>query len=323
MISRGARASVGRLRRRRVTGDGDGEERDQAVGRAPDLALTEARIGGELRAELRERRADVGGRGVRDHDLGRIGARAREIALERHKALLGGEPVGRTETPLVPTFNQKTGSASRTSAPAKPPGSARADAARGGRSPPEPPLGVRRLDRPPPDQRDAASTLSPRSPSTAGRSVSAATTETIPTRIAPTASMPMIEFGTSSIPNIATTKTLPLKSTARLAVAPDASIASSSCLPGTLLPVPGDHEQRVVDAQREAHAREHVDHEHRELELLRQECRQPERDHDCHDRHQQRYEPGDDRAEHEQQDHESGGSPNLSSPFSGPPARAG
>jgi hypothetical protein len=38
----------------------------------------------------------------------------------------------------------------------------------------------------------------------------------------------MIEFGTSSIPNIAMTKTLPEKSTARLAVAPAASIASSS-----------------------------------------------------------------------------------------------
>ena len=41
----------------------------------------------------------------------------------------------------------------------------------------------------------------------------------------------MIEFGTSSIPNIAITKTLPLKSTARLAVAPDASIAASFALP--------------------------------------------------------------------------------------------
>ncbi len=41
----------------------------------------------------------------------------------------------------------------------------------------------------------------------------------------------MIEFGTSSIPNIATTKTVPLKSTARLAVAPAASIAPSSSCP--------------------------------------------------------------------------------------------
>ena len=53
----------------------------------------------------------------------------------------------------------------------------------------------------------SALTLSPSSPSSAGRSVSAATTETIPTRIAPTARLRMIEFGTSSIPNIAITKT--------------------------------------------------------------------------------------------------------------------
>ena len=41
----------------------------------------------------------------------------------------------------------------------------------------------------------------------------------------------MIEFGTSSIPSMATTNTLPLKSTARLAVAPAVSIAASSCVP--------------------------------------------------------------------------------------------
>ena len=41
----------------------------------------------------------------------------------------------------------------------------------------------------------------------------------------------MIEFGTSSIPNMAMTNTLPLKSTARLAVAPEVSIAASSSLP--------------------------------------------------------------------------------------------
>ena len=40
----------------------------------------------------------------------------------------------------------------------------------------------------------------------------------------------MIELGTSSIPNMATTKTLPLNSTARLA-APEASIAASSSFP--------------------------------------------------------------------------------------------
>ena len=85
---------------------------------------------------------------------------------------------------------------------------------------PRPTIGMRR-----------ALTLSPRRPRSAGRSVSAATTETMPTRIAPTARLRMIEFGTISIPNMAMTNTLPLKSTARLAVAPEASIAASSCLP--------------------------------------------------------------------------------------------
>ena len=82
----------------------------------------------------------------------------------------------------------------------------------------------------------------------------------------------MIEFGTSSIPNIATTNTVPLNSTARLAVAPDASIAPSSSRPlAPLLAVARDDEERVVDPEREAHAREHVHDEDRELELLREE----------------------------------------------------
>jgi hypothetical protein len=41
----------------------------------------------------------------------------------------------------------------------------------------------------------------------------------------------MIELGTISIPNIATTKAVPLKRTARLAVAPEAVIASSWARP--------------------------------------------------------------------------------------------
>src|SRR6266498_836698 len=47
-----------------------------------------------------------------------------------------------------------------------------------------------------------------------------------PTRIAPAARLRMIVFGTISIPSIAITNALPLKSTARLAVAPAATIAS-------------------------------------------------------------------------------------------------
>ena len=74
----------------------------------------------------------------------------------------------------------------------------------------------------------------------------------------------------------------------------------------SLLAVAGDDEERVVDSEREPHARQHVDDEDRELELLRQERRQPERDHDGDDRHEEGHEPGDDRAEDEQQDDQRG-----------------
>jgi len=70
------------------------------------------------------------------------------------------------------------------------------------------------------------STRSPSSEITAGTSVSAATTETIPTRIAPAARLRMMLSGTSSIPTSAITNAVPLKRTARLAVPPAAAIAS-------------------------------------------------------------------------------------------------
>src|SRR5918995_1194013 len=67
-----------------------------------------------------------------------------------------------------------------------------------------------------PDQGDAPLLIrSPRSPSNAGSNVSAATTDTIPTRIAPRARLRMMLFGTISMPSIATTKAVPLKNTAR------------------------------------------------------------------------------------------------------------
>jgi hypothetical protein len=74
-------------------------------------------------------------------------------------------------------------------------------------------------------------TPSPISPSSAGSSVNAVSTDAMPTRIAPAARLCMIELGTISIPNIATTKAVPLKRTARLAVAPEALIASSCTRP--------------------------------------------------------------------------------------------
>ena len=72
---------------------------------------------------------------------------------------------------------------------------------------------------------------SPRRPSSAGRSVSAAATETTPTMIAPAARLRMMLVGTISSPSRATTKMLPLKSTARLAVAPERAIACSLSAP--------------------------------------------------------------------------------------------
>ena len=78
-----------------------------------------------------------------------------------------------------------------------------------------------------------------------------------------------------------------------------------------LLAVAGDDEQRVIDPEREAHPREHVHEEDRELELLREECTQPERDEDRDDRHQQRHEPGDDRPEDEKQDDQRRREPEL------------
>jgi len=79
----------------------------------------------------------------------------------------------------------------------------------------------------------AAMTWSPSFPSSAGSSVSAASTDTIPTVIAPTARLFITFEGTSSIPVSAITKTEPLKSTARLEVAPAAAIAASSSRPAT------------------------------------------------------------------------------------------
>ena len=78
-----------------------------------------------------------------------------------------------------------------------------------------------------------------------------------------------------------------------------------------LLAIARDDEQRVVDPERETHAREHVHDEDRELELLGEDRREPERDDDRDDRHQQRDQPGDDRAEDEEQDDQGSGEPEL------------
>ena len=135
---------------------------------------------------------------------------------------------GRLVTPFVPTFMPRTGAArSRRNAVE------RAKLRPGRRStrlmiaPQNRPSGFSAsYDFLPTNGMRSAFTRSPRRPRSAGSSVVAAATETIPTRIAPTARLRMIELGTRSIPNMATTNAVPLKTTARFAVPPDAVIAS-------------------------------------------------------------------------------------------------
>ena len=77
----------------------------------------------------------------------------------------------------------------------------------------------------------SALTRSPRTPSSAGARVSAASTETNATAIALTPSARSTVSGTSSRPDMASMKAMPLNTTARLAVAPDIAIASSLTRP--------------------------------------------------------------------------------------------
>ena len=69
-----------------------------------------------------------------------------------------------------------------------------------------------------------------------------------------------------------------------------------------LLAVARDHEQRVVDPERETHPREHVHDEDRELPGLRDDGDEAETDDDRRNRHQDRHQAGDDGAEHEHED---------------------
>ena len=71
-----------------------------------------------------------------------------------------------------------------------------------------------------------ASTRSRSTPSSAGNKVSATASDVMPTRIAPVARLRKIVDGTKNRPNMAITNAVPLNKTARLAVAPVATIAS-------------------------------------------------------------------------------------------------
>ena len=78
-----------------------------------------------------------------------------------------------------------------------------------------------------------------------------------------------------------------------------------------LLAQPGDDEQRVVDAEREAHRDDHVQDEQVERERLPDDRGDGERDDDRDDRHQHRDRDAEQRADHQQQHDERRRQPEL------------
>src|SRR6201987_1734835 len=174
---------------------------------------------------------------------------------------------GRVLTPFAPMCRPKIGTARASIAPAE-----RAKESPGRRSTASTIRRQKRLSAASvrPRLRPTTGTRSEltRSPTTlgrAGRSVNAAATETIPTRIAPRARLRMIEVGTMNMPSSAITNVEPLNRTARLgggARMRDRVLLGQSQHP--LFAVARHDEQRVVDPQREAHPGEHVHDEDRE-----------------------------------------------------------
>ena len=103
------------------------------------------------------------------------------------------------------------------------------------------------------------SVRSPRSARIAGSRVIDASSDISVTKIAPAARLRKIVVGRMNMPISARTTVMPLKNTARLAVAPagaDRLELREPLLP--LLAVPGHDEQRIVDPDREADHRDHV-----------------------------------------------------------------
>ena len=225
---------VGGLGRRRIALDLHGQHRDLAVRRAHDLAVAEAGIGRET------------GRGALQAPSRRPRRMAFETTISAGSVVVPGKSrssatkpcfetkrSGSVETPPVPMSIRNTGRASATSSPADEreaePGPAQ-DATHD--RAPEPPFRVRCLERAASDDGDAQGVDLVAEQAEDGRQERERRDHGDDAdEDRPTARLRMIEFGTSSIPNIATTKTLPANSTARLAVAPEASIAASSSLP--------------------------------------------------------------------------------------------
>ena len=121
--------------------------------------------------------------------------------------------------------------------------------------------------------------------------------------MAPAPRLRKIVDGTSSMPNRARTTVMPLKKTARLAVCAgrgDGVDLVEAAVP--LLAVAGDDEERVVDADREAHHRDHVGDEERELEGLAEQGGDADGNDDREDAEEERHSGRDERAEDEDQD---------------------
>ena len=142
--------------------------------------------------------------------------------------------------------------------------------------------------------------------------MSAATTETIPTRIAPSCETAQDRVRDEHHPDHGKDERGAAEEHRTAGgCAGDGDRVELRPSAIALLPIAADDEQRVVDTECEAHAREHVHDEDREVECLSDECGQRERDDDGHERHEYRHEAGDDRAENEEQDDQRGGDAEL------------
>ena len=127
------------------------------------------------------------------------------------------------------------------------------------------------------------STRGPSSPSSAGRSVSAARTLTNTTSAPPSPIERIDMYGMIMRPSRPTTTVRPLKKMERPAVATVVSTASATATAGReLLAEPADHEERVVDADGEAEQRRHVHREHGDVEDLGEQPEDAQGDGDGH-----------------------------------------
>ena len=156
---------------------------------------------------------------------------------------------------------------------------------------------------------------SPRRLKIAGSRVSAAITETIPTRIAPDGEAPHDRALDEQEPEHRQDEGAAAEehgAACGRARAGDRVVLLRSR--GPLLAEARDDEERVVDPERETHAGEHVHDEDRKLEPLREEGGQAERDDDRDDREHERHRRADERPEDEDEDDERGRQPDPELP---------